>query len=164
MNKTVISIIVTIVIAGGIVWIARPDSQSSVFPPPTSSGILVVEETDNHDFGTISMAAGKVMHQFKIKNTGTEAVAINEMYTSCMCTVASLMMGERRFGPYGMPGHGSIPKLNQNINPNEEAVIEVIFDPAAHGPAGVGQIQRAVIIENSAGEPVELQFTAVVTP
>ena len=63
-----------------------------------------------------------------------------------------------------MPGHGAIPRINQTINPNEEAVVEVVFDPAAHGPAGVGRIGRTVVIENNSGAPVELSFIALVTP
>ncbi|KKT83316.1 MAG: hypothetical protein UW81_C0021G0020, partial [Candidatus Giovannonibacteria bacterium GW2011_GWC2_44_9] len=41
---------------------------------------------------------------------------------------------------------------------------EVVFDPAAHGPAGVGRIERAVYLENSASEALQLKFSATVTP
>ncbi len=164
MNKIVIGII-ALLLLGGVVWIARPDSQSTAATLSTSSnGTLTVEEANNYDFGTISMAAGKVTHSFKIKNTGNETVTINKMYTSCMCTTALLKKGDKQFGPYGMPGHGAIPKIGQAINPNEEATVEVIFDPAAHGPAGVGRIERAVYLENNAGDPIELMFVASVTP
>jgi hypothetical protein len=123
-----------------------------------------VEGTDYYEFGSVSMAAGKVKHQFKIRNTSAEPVVIGKMYTSCMCTTASLMMGGKTFGPVGMPGHGGIPSLNQTINPNEEASVEVVFDPAAHGPAGIGRIQRTVTLENNTGNPIELQFVAIVAP
>jgi len=63
-----------------------------------------------------------------------------------------------------MPGHIAVPRINKSLNPGEEAIVEVVFDPTAHGPAGVGTIQRVVTIENNAGEPLELQFSAVVTP
>ena len=65
---------------------------------------------------------------------------------------------------FGMPGHTPIPTINVPMNPKEEAFIEVIFDPAAHGPAGVGPIERVVTIENSAGPPLELAFAALVSP
>lgn len=164
MNKIIIGII-ALLLLGGVVWIARPNSQSTAATLSTSNnGTLTVEEANNYNFGTISMAAGKVTHSFKIKNTGNETVTINKMYTSCMCTTALLRKGDKQFGPYGMPGHGAIPKIGQAINPNEEATVEVIFDPAAHGPAGVGRIQRTVTIENNAGQPLELGFTVLVTP
>ena len=164
MNKTIIGIATAIFVLGGLIWIARPDSQSSTVLSTRSNGTLIVEEGNNYDFGTISMAAGKVKHQFKIKNTSSEAVNIEKMYTSCMCTTAVLMVGSKQFGPYGMPGHGAIPKINQSINPNEEVIVEIVFDPAAHGPAGVGRIQRTITIENNTGQTVELQFSVMVTP
>ncbi len=175
MNKTIIGIILGVLVLGGLIWFARPkpsgeggivrpDEQNNKAASATRKGSLTVEEANNYDFGTISMAKGTVSHTFKIKNTSEEAVTVNKMYTSCMCTTASLSVGGKEFGPIGMPGHGAIPRIDQVINPGEEANIEVVFDPAAHGPAGVGRIQRTVTIENNAGQPVELLFAAVVTP
>src|SRR3989338_9291809 len=165
MSKAIIGIGIAVVVLGGLVWMARPGTQSnSIASPASSNGTLIVEEANNYDFGTISMAAGKVKHTFKIKNTSNEAVVISKMYTSCMCTTATLAIGSKQFGPFGMPGHGATPLINQTINPNEEASVEVVFDPAAHGPAGVGRIQRVVTLENNSGQQVELQFSAAVTP
>lgn len=177
MNKTtVIGIVITIIVLSGIVWFARPkpiggdgmarpgfQSASSALLSPNSDRRLSAEET-SFDFGTISMAAGKLKHAFKIKNVSSEPLVIEKIYTSCMCTTAALVIGGRRFGPYGMPGHGFISKINEKMNAGEEAIIEVVFDPAAHGPAGVGRIQRTITIENNAGQPLELGFTALVTP
>lgn len=164
MNKTIIGIILGVVALGGLIWIARPDGQTGNVASVSSNGILTVEEANNYDFGTISMAKGIVTHTFKIKNESGEAVTVNKMYTSCMCTTASIILGGKQFGPYGMPGHGVIPKIGETINPGEEAEVEVAFDPAAHGPAGVGRIQRSITIENNAGRPIELLFAAIVTP
>lgn len=164
MNKTIISIIFGILILGSLVWIAKPNEQTNGTISTTTANTLTIKEANNYDFGTISMANGKVSHQFKIKNTSAEAITINKIYTSCMCTTAELIVGDKRFGPYGMLGHGAIPKINQTINPNEEVTVNVVFDPAAHGPAGVGRIQRKIIIENSAGKPIEFLFAATVTP
>lgn len=152
-----------IFVLGGLIWIARSDFQNNTISIK-SNGILTVEEANNYNFGAISMAAGKVKHQFKIKNIGSESVIINKIYTSCMCTTAKLIVGDKQFGPYGMPGHAAVPKINGEINPDKEAIIEVVFDPAAHGPAGVGQIQRIITLENDASQPVELRFEAIVTP
>lgn len=165
MKKTIIGMVVAIAALGGIVWLAQPDSQTNNVATALQNGggTLSAEET-SFDFGTVSMAAGTVKNEFRIKNTGSGAVTINKMYTSCMCTTATLKVGGEKFGPYGMPGHGFIPKIGQVINPNEEATVEVVFDPAAHGPAGVGRIQRVVTIENDGGQPLELQFAALVTP
>src|SRR3989344_868028 len=166
MNKTILIAMVGIMIFGGVIWVASPDSQeyrASSLASNESSGTLQAEE-NNYDFGTISMADGNVGHQFKIKNTGVETVTIDKVYTSCMCTTAWLLINGKEFGPFGMPGHGTAPQISQAINPNEEMIIEAIFDPTAHGPAGVGRIQRSIIIENRSAESIELQLVAMVTP
>lgn len=165
-KTTIIGIAIAIVTLGGAIWFAYPSSQQAndmASLPQSFSKALSAEETD-FDFGSISMAAGKVKHTFKIQNISNEPINIEKMYTSCMCTAAVLMMEGGRFGPYGMAGHGFIPKINEMLSSGEKAVVEVIFDPAAHGPAGVGRIQRTITIENSAGQPFELGFTALVTP
>ncbi len=165
MNKTtIIGITIAILILAAIIWIARPTSQndSAISPASISNGTLVAEEV-SFDFGAISMATGEVEHSFKIKNASAKPIIIEKIYTSCMCTTATLVKNDKKFGPYGMPGHGFIPKINEPINPNEEATIEIVFDPAAHGPAGIGPTIRLVYIENS-GETLELKISANVTP
>lgn len=163
-NKIIIGIAIAAIILVGVIWIARPNQQNNTASlPSTFSGPLIAEE-NSFDFGTISMAAGKVNHAFKIKNSGAEAVTISKIYTSCMCTAATLVTKEGRFGPYGMVGHGFVPKVNRDLAPSEEASVEVEFDPAAHGPAGIGRIERTVYIENSSGDMQKLEIAVTVTP
>lgn len=115
------------------------------------------------DFGTISMSKGDVENVFKIKNTGASAINLVKLYTSCMCTTSYLKIGEYDRGPFGMPGHGVVPKVNKELLPGQEAEVKVVFDPAAHGPSGIGIIERVVYLESSAGT-VEFNFRAEVTP
>lgn len=167
MNKSnIVGFAVAVLVLAGIIWIAQTKKQdnANVAPIVSGSGGLLTAEENNFDFGSISMAAGNVKHSFKIKNAGAAAATIGKMYTSCMCTTATLEARGEKFGPYGMPGHGFIPKLNKTVDPGEEAIVEVVFDPAAHGPAGVGRIQRVVTIEQEGGRSLELGFTATVTP
>ncbi len=165
MNKTILSIVAVVLVFGALVWFAQPDDRDTVASvSATYNNSLAVEEGSTYDFGTISMAAGTVSHLFKLKNRDTEPVTIHKIYTSCMCTTAALSVGGKQFGPYGMPGHQAIPIIDHIINPDEEATIEVVFDPAAPGPAGVGRIERSVTIENNAGQPVLLQVAATVRP
>ena len=74
-------------------------------------------------------------------------------------------MGDRRVGPFGMEGHGGpIPTINEELPANQEVQVEVMFDPAAHGPAGVGPITRNVILETSDGKKLVFEIKAKVTP
>lgn len=162
MKNIAIIIVSTIVIMGGIIWIARPDkSDSNVTAAVLTS--LAPSETE-YDFGSISMAKGDVSKIFTVKNTSAEPMLIEKIYTSCMCTSASIIRSGQKSGPFGMPGHGFVPKVNQTLNPDETAEIEVIFDPKAHGPAGVGPIDRVVYIEEKDKLPLELRIKALVTP
>ena len=116
------------------------------------------------DFGPISMAAGKVSHRYRFKNESAAPVLIQRIYTSCMCTTATLVKGMRMVGSYGMPGHGPLPEVNEKLVPGEAAYVDVVFDPAAHGPAGLGHTERVVTIETGAGVPLQFGFTANVRP
>jgi len=117
-----------------------------------------------HDFGRISMAAGNVSHRYSIRNTGAAALTVTKIYTSCMCTVATLVTQDGRKGPFGMPGHGPMGTPDARLAAGEAAQVDVVFDPAAHGPAGVGLIDRTVTIVSDAGLALELRFNAMVTP
>ncbi len=166
-QKILIGIVLAIAAAGVLVWIGRPSPSSDSAPLANfvgkTSNALAAEE-NQYDFGTISMAAGKVAYGFTIKNSSDASLTLNKIYTSCMCTVAVLSIGEQKKGPFGMPGHGIVPKINETLAAGGSATVEVTFDPTAHGPAGVGKIARVVYIENSAGDPLELGISATVTP
>lgn len=171
-TKVIAGACAVVLLIGGLIIAAMPEpgatkpatAASRSTGPASSTGALRARET-NFNFGPISMAAGKVTHRYRFMNAGTEPIVLGKMYTSCMCTTAALVKSSgRKFAPVGMPGHGPIPTLNETMQPKEEAMVEVVFDPAAHGPAGVGPIERVVTMENSAGQPLELAFTANVKP
>jgi len=153
------------IILAGIVWLARTTSEKNKISNQNqikSSTLLLAESF--YDFGTISMAAGKVSHKFNIENAGDESLKLKKMYTSCMCTQAFFKTDRSRRGPFGMPGHGVVPSLNETLEANQDAEIEVIFDPAAHGPSGVGPISRIVYLEDESGQVSQIRISAVVTP
>ena len=172
-KKFLIAAVLVVAGVGAMVIAGMPDATKPSAAPvsaqpvpaanaPVGAGLRSSEY--KFDFGSISMAAGKVNHRYYLANGGPEAVVIRKLYTSCMCTTAEFVKGIRRFGPFGMQGHTDIPSINQDFAPGERAYVEVVFDPAAHGPAGVGPIERVVTIENSAGQPMQLAFSAYVTP
>ena len=120
----------------------------------------------NYDFGEVSMAKGLVEHEFILSNTSSAPVNIGSVETTCMCTTAYLKVsGGKEAGPFGMPGHGG-PRgaANLTVNPGEKLIVRAVFDPAAHGPAGVGGVERAVIIDVGKQEPVVVSFKALVRP
>lgn len=81
-----------------------------------------------------------------------------------MCTNVFLLIDGEREGPFGMPGHGILRSVGRVLQPGAESTLEVQFDPNAHGPAGVGLIQRTVAIEGSGRELAAFSIKANVTP
>lgn len=162
--KQIIFILSFAVLIGAGLWYAKGVSlKSQEQSAAVATSVLEINEP-SYDFGEISMAKGVVGKEFKIKNPSANSVEIESIYTSCMCTEATLEVGGKKFGPYGMPGHGFGPKVRQTIGAGEEVSILVEFDPAAHGPAGVGPIQRAVAVETKDGARLELEISALVKP
>ena len=116
------------------------------------------------DFGKISMAAGNVSKVYWIKNISGDPLTVTNLSTSCMCTEATLITQAGKKGPFGMPGHGPASRLAERLAAGASAQVGVVFDPPAHRPAGIGQTDRIVTIENDGGLPLELRFSAMVTP
>ena len=170
-TKVIVGAAAVIVVLGGLIIAAQPGPAT---PSPTAVELVKASVSNpggrlatsqpKFSFGPISMARGKVTHRYPIKNAGSEQLLIRKLYTSCMCTTAALVKNGKKSDAFGMPGHTPIPTINVPIAPQEEAFVEVVFDPAAHGPAGVGPIERVVTLENSAGQPLELEFAALVSP
>lgn len=152
-----------LLVVAGLFFLAKSDAPT---PRVSTNGASVLAATEDFfDFGTINMRDGKVSRIFSVMNEGEEPVIVQSVYTSCMCTEAYVTdAAGKRHGPFGMPGHTS-PRTNVIVGAGETALVEAVFDPAAHGPSGVGLAERSIYLEtNSAEKPrVELKFKAVVT-
>ncbi len=150
----------------GLIAFSYPKSQnnnnSDKAAALSAAANLTAPET-NYDFGAISMAAGKVTHNFEIENSSTSTISLGKLYTSCMCTVAYFVDKDGEAGPFGMPGMGLVPPLNKELKPGEKATLRVVFDPAAHGPAGVGAIDRVIYLGSNENMKM-FGIKALVTP
>lgn len=151
-----------ILVVGALIAFSPPSAQSQ--KTTVSDSVLSASESA-YDFGAISMAKGKVTKLFKIKNSTSASIAVRKLETSCMCTTATLVFGDRRVGPFSMEGMGApIPTINEELIAGQEAQVEVTFDPAAHGPAGVGPIARNAFLETTDGKKLVFEIKAQVTP
>ncbi|MEK7621627.1 MAG: DUF1573 domain-containing protein [Patescibacteria group bacterium] len=167
MNRNNI-VIFSVVLLGlfGLMWWGRPATSSTPSPQSIeeSESILSAPET-LYDFGRISMADGLVNKIFRITNSGAREVELQTITTSCMCTTAYLIGPRGEAGPFGMPGHGGAAKsANELIPAGESREIKVVYDPNAHGPAGIGPVDRFIYLEEKSGGTLALEIKAVVTP
>lgn len=164
MNKTITIIVIIVVALLGVMFLGQRNATSSpALAQLTTEGALTIPEKI-YDFGTISMANGLVDHMFTVINPTDQDIQVENLTTSCMCTSAYIISGSERQGPFGMPGMGYVPKVNLLIKAGDSRQIDVVYDPNAHGPSGVGSIDRLVYLTSASAGTLQLEIKAVVTP
>lgn len=142
-NRLIIFIIIAaVLIVGSIIAVLIVYSQEK---NKLDSKIEIIPL--EYDFGTISMADGLVKYVYKIKNIGEKDLKINGIKTSCMCTTAVLRVKNNISPEFGM--HDNQALWSQKIGSGETGYLEVVFDPAFHGPEAVGRIIRAIYISTN---------------
>jgi len=116
----------------------------------------------NYDLGEMPIKGGIVTREYEIKNTSDRDMELIKIVTSCMCTRAGVKAesGETKFFAMEMGGDKN-PIISLKIKKGETAKATVRFDPAAHGPAGIGPIDRKVSLYFDTGLK-ELSFKGVV--
>jgi len=164
-----IAVIPTIVILTVIILTLGKNSASEA----KIAGVDSVDSTykldrTSHSFGTISQKDGNVETNFELTNTGSSEIYVKKLYTSCMCTKTQIVFSDdSRTTLNGMLGHGPDSDLliGKSIKAGETVKIRAVFDPNAHGPAGVGFIKRNITLEtNLKTDPtIQVSFDAEVT-
>lgn len=118
-----------------------------------------------YDAGTVSMAAGLVQKNYTVKNTGSGPLTIKSISTSCDCTSAVFKLNGKISPTFSM-AMGGLNFWSEKMQPGETGELEVIFDPAFHGPHGVGAIDRLAYV--SSDDPqngkAQVRLTANVIP
>jgi len=169
-SKTIgIIAVILLIFVGLFIWgyagkgATTASVQQSAISSGASSG-LVAPETF-YDFGTISMKNWTVKKEFTVTNPTDKDITISTILTSCMCTTAFLVATDGSTkGPFGMAGMGYIPPADELIKAGESRIIRVVYDPNAHGPAGVGRIDRFVTLTDTLGGTLQFEIKALVTP
>lgn len=163
MKNTIITgVVIMLGLIGLMIWGKNNQTTELTKKSGTTSFLTISEKI--YDFGTISMKDGLVSHVFRITNSSDKDVYIKKMSTSCMCTRAYIETAKGEKGPFGMEGMGYVPPINETIKAGESRNVKVVYDPNAHGPAGVGMIDRFIYLVGTNGETTELEIKAVVTP
>jgi len=143
-NKTIIiGIALTLaVIIGGIALVSKSGPQELTASQTVQAQI---SET-SHDWGDIPINNGNVKKTFAIKNDSQGTLELANVSTSCMCTTAQIKINDKVSPFFGMHSNstwrGQVP-----AGATAEVIVE--FDPAFHGPNGVGQVTRQVSLETN---------------
>ncbi len=170
-QKTILALVIVFIFAFlyGISYLDTGPAPTTVSEaggshPARTESALTASETV-YDFGSISMKNGDATKDFTVTNTTDKDIMLKTLVTSCMCTQALIVRADGTTkGPFGMPGMGYVPPANELVKAGENRIIRVVYDPNAHGPAGVGQIDRLVFLEDSNGGKIQLEIKALVTP
>ncbi|MEK7552918.1 MAG: DUF1573 domain-containing protein [Patescibacteria group bacterium] len=165
-TKNIIVFFLLLVGLFGLMWWGRPAQTSIGLSAGAGSATSKLTTPEPlYDFGTISMADGNVSKVFTVTNSTNQELKVESVVTSCMCTTAYLGGPTGEKGPFGMPGHGGpVAKANEVIKAGESREIRVVYDPAAHGPAGIGPVDRFIYLTETSGGTLALEIKAVVTP
>lgn len=117
-----------------------------------------------YELGDVPIDGGIVTKEYEVKNTTGEVIKLKKITTSCMCTEAKVVVGDKETRFFGMehPGDRN-PPVNFEIKSDEIAKVIVNFDPAAHGPQGIGPFERTVQLTFSDPAGIkELKFEGTV--
>lgn len=99
----------------------------------------------NYELGGVPIDGGIVTREYQLKNTLDKALTLKKITTSCMCTLAKVVVGDKETKFFGMEhGMDRNPPVNIQIPAGETATTVVTFDPAAHGPEGKGPFERII--------------------
>lgn len=117
-----------------------------------------------YDFGTIGLDSAQ--HAYTIKNTGVAPIHIRKISTSCGCTTAKLQKEDGTTENFGMDHGGTVPYINVELKPGEEAQVIATYNPLAHGLArAAGSFNRSIyILTDNPRQEYELRFTVNVDP
>lgn len=149
-----ITVATLMIIVGGAVLTTKSgnDKKAAVM----NENVLAEADDKYFDWGEIKMDDGVVEKEFDIKNGGTETLTLSNVVTSCMCTTAFLEKGDEVSPEFGMHTKS---RYQLNLESGESAKLRVVFDPAFHGPEGVGPITRQVTVETNDPNNLKLTYT-----
>ncbi len=144
----------------GAYSLTKSDSEATQNLETTGSGKLSLSET-SFDWGTIPISGGFAEKTFTLANSGSGSLTLGQVTTSCACTTAQLIKDGRSSPFFGMHTKSN---FTMTLNPGEQADLKVIFDPAYHGPSGIGPIDRIIsfVTNDPANRSVELNLKGLV--
>ncbi|MBI3397033.1 DUF1573 domain-containing protein, partial [Candidatus Woesebacteria bacterium] len=150
MNKDVkflvIFVVLFILLIGVFaVFISKQDAKETVISSNLLDSKTIEVVPNNNDWGIIPINGGIVEKTYEVKNVTSKNINLKRIVTSCMCTKASFEVGENKSAYFGMEMSGDKnATINIEVASGQTGMLKVRFDPAAHGPQGVGPFDRVI--------------------
>lgn len=150
-GKIILVIIVgTILLFGGLAYLMTKSSSgggkdSFILNSPAQG--LVASPSGSMDLGDVPYGGGIISKTFDIKNSSDNAITLRKITTSCMCTTAKFSIDGKESKFYGMEMNGDLnPIIDYEVPADATAQVTFDFDPAAHGPQGIGPFDRVITL------------------
>lgn len=115
---------------------------STITQAPSNSGKISSATDLFYDFGNMDINGGTQSHTFGFANEGPTPLYITDLKTSCMCTKAEIKNDSLQ----------TIETSQAKFEPGEFFHIFVTYDPLAHGPNAVGDVNRSIILTTTSEE------------
>lgn len=153
-KKILVSLVVAtlLLIGGGAFFLMKTMTAE---PISASESVKVAAVERNFDWGEIRINGGNATKTFLIKNDGTDNLKLYNIKTSCTCTKAQVEIEGVKSPLFSMHSTSS---WRGEVLPGREAKLTVIFDPAFHGPSGIGPITRLVSVDTNDPRNLKLEF------
>lgn len=151
-GKVILSLIIgTIILIGGLAILMTKAStgggSGDRFVPNTPDQSLTAVPEGMMDLGSVSYGGGIVSKSFEVTNTSDKTIKLRKITTSCMCTTAKFAANGKETKFYGMEMNGDLnPLIDVDLPAGSSGAVVYNFDPAAHGPQGMGSFQRTVTL------------------
>ncbi|RJQ26516.1 DUF1573 domain-containing protein [Candidatus Parcubacteria bacterium] len=149
-------IIITVFLLGAAVYFGTQMGTTTTVT--TDNQVQIAVDSYRHNWETIDYDNGMATKEFSIKNTGKSPLKIYNVITSCMCTTAQLKTSGITSEKFGM--HEKSAGVFE-IKPGQTAKLMIEFDPAFHGPSGVGPVTRIITMDTNDPQNPKLSFELI---
>lgn len=149
-----LALVTILILGGGVILISGSSTTSTGIIASAKAKASVL--TTEYAWGNIPYGGGYAKKSFIIKNAGTDVLKLTNIKTSCHCTKANITIDGKESLYFGMSGASS---WIGEVAPGKEATLNVVFDPAFHGPQGIGPVQRYISVETNDASNSKLTFT-----
>lgn len=142
-----------LLLIGGVVFLGSRIGEGDL---AAVAGAKVGTTEQSHDWGKIPIGGGNMTKEFVVTNEGSETLSLSNINTSCMCTTVRLVKGGEESPEFGMHTKSAYV---MEVQPGEQVSVNVVYDPAFHGPNGLGSITRQVVMDTSDPDRSRLEFS-----
>ncbi|UCF31534.1 MAG: DUF1573 domain-containing protein [bacterium] len=150
MSTGLILSLLAVLLAVVLAACTRGSSPETNNPPSAEQakakpqGRIGTDDALEVELGSVNIKGGHIKRTFTLRNVGEGALTLRGAFTSCACTVASIILSDPPVSEkFGM----KLPRnWSQVVKPGQSFEIEVDFDPLYHGETDTGPFTRTVYL------------------